>query len=148
MGAEEPSCITPGWRWKPREKLNCHQTQFSKRILVTFFLQAGKPARLRSQNWVHTQRRWVCGLFGTRVVAVRVRAGWCWKQSGQDPGLQGALARPEDGGSVTRSPSPLGCGKSVPPAPSSCGLSRPPRASPPVAAAPCLRGLHTLSLCV
>ena len=64
-----------------------------------------------------------------------------------------ALAKPEDVGSMIRSPSPLGCRKSVPwqalgppRGPSSGGLRCPARAFSPVAAALCVRGLHTLSL--
>ena len=139
------------WRGKPREELNCHQTQFWKqRILVTFLLQSAKTARLWSQNWVLTWRRWLCWSvwqWGS------VWAGWCWKESGQDPGLWAALARPEDVDSVIRSPSPLGCGKSgpwqalgPPRGPSSGGLRHPARAFSPVAAALCLHGLYTLSL--
>lgn len=54
--------------------------------------------------------------------------------------MRAALARPEDVGSVLRSPSPLGCGKSVPwqalgppRGPSSGGLHHPAGAFSPVA---------------
>lgn len=67
---------------------------------IHFFLQSASPAWLRSQNRFHTQWLWCAGPFGT-CGSRKVWAGWSQKGSGQEPGLQAVLAKPEDGGFIT-----------------------------------------------